>query len=61
VFDPAGAFINCPLQQESAEARLLYVALTHAEETAWLRSMPYGYPWNCVAPRMVIWRSVQPG
>lgn len=54
VLDPARAFINYQLKQESAEDRLLYVALTRAEETVRLRPMPHGYRWNYVAPGMVI-------
>ena len=54
VLDPARAFINYQLKQESAEDRLLYVALTRAEETVRLRSMPYDYRWNSVAPGIVI-------
>lgn len=53
VIDPAQALINYQLTQTSAEDRLLYVALTRAEETVRLRSMPNGYRWNYVAPGMV--------
>jgi DNA helicase-2/ATP-dependent DNA helicase PcrA len=50
VLDPACAFVNYKLIQESAEDRLLYVALTRAEQSVRLRSMPFGYRWSYGAP-----------
>ncbi|HQZ33355.1 MAG TPA: UvrD-helicase domain-containing protein [Ilumatobacteraceae bacterium] len=54
VLDPARAFANYRLRQDSADDRLLYVALTRAEETVRMRSMPYNYPWYYAAPGIVI-------
>jgi DNA helicase-2/ATP-dependent DNA helicase PcrA len=54
VLDPSRAYVNYRLDQESAEDRLLYVALTRAEQSVRLRPMHFGYRWNYSAPGVVI-------
>lgn len=50
VLDPAQAYVDYQLRQESAEDRLLYVALTRAEQSVRLRPMHFGYRWNYRPP-----------
>ncbi len=54
VLDPARACINYRLEQDSDQDRLLYVALTRAEQSVRLRPMHFGYRWNYSAPGIVI-------
>lgn len=53
VLDPSHAYTNYRLEQESAEDRLLYVALTRAEESVRLRPMSLNYRWNYNPPDVV--------
>ena len=54
VLDPSRAYINYKLEQQSDQDRLLYVALTRAEQSVRLRPMHFGYRWNYSAPGIVI-------